>query len=144
MRGAAGIVDLVLMGGQRVGVVGPNGSGKSTLLRVLAGRIAPWAGHVDVPVRAVAWLDQRLSTLEPSRPVIEHMREANPAAGEDVLLACGLALLGLDADKVDGAGGPTERRERLKAALALALVADPPPQLLLLDEQGNHLDLASR
>jgi ATPase subunit of ABC transporter with duplicated ATPase domains len=33
--------------------------------------------------------------------------------------------------------------ERLKAALACALYADPPAQWLLLDEPGNHLDLAS-
>lgn len=33
--------------------------------------------------------------------------------------------------------------ERLKAALACALYADPPPCLLLLDEPGNHLDLPS-
>jgi len=141
VRGAAGIVDLVLMGGQRVGVVGSNGSGKSTLLRVLAGRIAPRGGHVDVPV-PVAWLDQRLSTLEPRRSVIDHMREANPAAAEDAL-RLRLALLGLDADKVTVPAAQLSGGERLKAALALALVADPPPRLLLLDEPGNHLDLAS-
>lgn len=33
--------------------------------------------------------------------------------------------------------------ERLKAALACALYADPPAQLLLLDEPSNHLDLPS-
>ncbi|MNT42627.1 putative ABC transporter ATP-binding protein [compost metagenome] len=31
--------------------------------------------------------------------------------------------------------------ERLKAALACILYADVPPQLLLLDEPSNHLDL---
>ncbi|WP_306849503.1 ATP-binding cassette domain-containing protein [Luteibacter jiangsuensis] len=141
VRGAAGTADLVLMGGQRVGVVGSNGSGKSTLLQVLAGRVAPRGGHVDVPV-PVAWLDQRLSTLDACRPVIDHMREANPAAAEDAL-RLRLALLGLDADKVAVPAAQLSGGERLKAALALALVADPPPQLLLLDEPGNHLDLAS-
>ena len=33
--------------------------------------------------------------------------------------------------------------ERVKAALAAVLYAEVPPQLLLLDEPGNHLDLAS-
>jgi ATPase subunit of ABC transporter with duplicated ATPase domains len=140
-RGAAGTVDLVLMGGQRIGVVGSNGSGKSTLLQVLAGRIAPRDGHVDVPV-PVAWLGQRLSTLEPCRSVIDHMREANPAAAEDAL-RLRLALLGLDADKVSVPTARLSGGERLKGALALALATDPPPQLLLLDEPGNHLDLAS-
>jgi len=134
-------IGMTLMGGQRVGVTGPNGSGKSTLLRVLAGRLAPVAGRCDVPVQT-AWLDQRLSTLDPSRPLIEQMREANPATGDD-LLRLRLALLGIDADRVSVAVGHLSGGERLKAALAHALVAEPPPQLLLLDEPGNHLDLAS-
>lgn len=33
--------------------------------------------------------------------------------------------------------------ERLKAALACVIYADEPPQLLLLDEPSNHLDLPS-
>ncbi|WP_429198460.1 ABC-F family ATP-binding cassette domain-containing protein [Luteibacter sp. W1I16] len=141
VRGGARMIDLVLTGGQRVGVVGPNGSGKSTLLQVLAGRMGHRSGRVDVPV-ASAWLDQRLSTLDPRRAVIEHMREANPAVGEDTL-RLRLALLGLDAGKIAVPAGELSGGERLKAALALTLVADPPPQLLLLDEPGNHLDLAS-
>ncbi len=141
VRGAAKRIDLILSGGQRVGVVGPNGSGKSTLLRVLGGQLDPLSGHRDVPVRAV-WLDQHLSTLDAERPVIESMREANPAVGEDVL-RLRLALLGLDADKVTIPVAQLSGGERLKAALAHALIGEPPAQLLLLDEPGNHLDLAS-
>lgn len=141
VRGAARRIDLILSGGQRVGVVGANGSGKSTLLRLLSGQLAPLAGRCDVPVRTV-WLDQHLSTLDASRPVIDSMREANPAMSEDAL-RLRLALLGLDADKVTVPVTQLSGGERLKAALAHALIAEPPPQLLLLDEPGNHLDIAS-
>src|SRR5262249_42615072 len=141
VRDGARTVDLILRGGQRVGVTGSNGSGKSTLLQVLAGRVAPLSGYVNVPVRT-AWLDQRLATLDPTRPLIEQMREAAPSASEDAL-RLRLALLGLDADKVTMPAGNLSGGERLKAALSHALVAEPPPQLLLLDEPGNHLDIAS-
>jgi ATPase subunit of ABC transporter with duplicated ATPase domains len=141
VRGAARRLDLILTGGQRVGVVGPNGSGKSTLLRLLSGQLAPLAGECDVPVRTV-WLDQHLSTLDPVRPVIDSMRDANPALSEDTL-RLRLALLGLDAEKVIVPAAQLSGGERLKAALAHALIAEPPPQLLLLDEPGNHLDIAS-
>ncbi|MGE7137549.1 ATP-binding cassette domain-containing protein [Luteibacter sp. NPDC031894] len=140
-RGGTQAIDLVLRGSQRVGVTGPNGSGKSTLLHLLAGRIAPTAGTVDVPVRA-AWLDQRLATLDATRPLIEQMREAAPSAGEDAL-RLRLALLGLDAAKVGLPAGKLSGGERLKAALAHALATEPPAGLLLLDEPGNHLDIAS-
>ncbi|NID16393.1 ABC-F family ATP-binding cassette domain-containing protein [Luteibacter yeojuensis] len=141
VRDGARTVDLILRGGQRVGVTGPNGCGKSTLLRVLAGRAAPLSGRASLPART-AWLDQRLSTLDPARPLIAQMRESAPAAGDDAI-RLRLALLGLDADKVTMPAGNLSGGERLKAALSHALVAEPPPQLLLLDEPGNHLDIAS-
>jgi ATPase subunit of ABC transporter with duplicated ATPase domains len=141
VRGATRRIDLILRSDQRVGVTGPNGSGKSTLVQVLAGRLAPLAGRVNVSART-AWLDQRLGTLDPWRPLIAQMREAAPSSAEDAL-RLRLALLGLGADKVELPAGSLSGGERLKAALSHALVAEPPPELLLLDEPGNHLDIAS-
>ena len=54
-----------------------------------------------------------------------------------------LAQLGLDAEQASRPSDQLSGGERLKAALACALYADPPPQLLLLDEPSNHLDLPS-
>lgn len=134
-------IRLALHGEQRVGVTGANGSGKSTLLKVLAGQLAPLAGSCSVRV-ASAWLDQRLASLAPQRTVIEQMREANRTASEDALRTR-LAQLGLNASKLDVPCGVLSGGERLKAALACAIHADPPAQFLLLDEPGNHLDLPS-
>lgn len=54
-----------------------------------------------------------------------------------------LAHLGLDSAKIAALSGSLSGGERLKAALACVLYADPPPHLLLLDEPSNHLDLPS-
>ncbi|MFP3803196.1 AAA family ATPase, partial [Paraburkholderia sp. SIMBA_027] len=50
-----------------------------------------------------------------------------------------LADLGLDARKILAPSGSLSGGERLKAALACALYADPPPRLLLLDEPSLGL-----
>ncbi|MCC2971809.1 ABC-F family ATP-binding cassette domain-containing protein [Massilia sp. IC2-476] len=134
-------ISLVVGGQQRIGIIGPNGSGKSTLLKVIAGALAPLEGQVRRDP-ACAWLDQRLSLLDPARSTIEQLLERNRSTPQDRLRTY-LAQLGLDAQRVAQATGELSGGECLKAALACALYADPPARLLLLDEPGNHLDLAA-
>jgi ATPase subunit of ABC transporter with duplicated ATPase domains len=134
-------VSLVITGRQRIGITGPNGSGKSTLLKVIAGEMKPLGGRAERDP-ASAWLDQRLGTLDPARSTVDQLLDLNRSTGQDRLRTW-LAQIGLDAHKVAQPTGQLSGGERLKAALACALYADPPARLLLLDEPGNHLDLAS-
>lgn len=134
-------ISLTITGLQRIGVLGPNGCGKSTLLKVLAGQLEPLAGSCKVAAQRV-YLDQRLATLDPQRPVLDQLRSANRVASESALRMW-LAQLGLDAQRVTMPSGTLSGGERLKAALACALYAEPAAQLLLLDEPSNHLDLPS-
>lgn len=134
-------VHFSLSGQQRVGVVGPNGCGKSTLLKVMAGLLEPVVGTRKAEPK-IDYLDQHLANLDPERSTLEQMRVANPVATEGDL-RMRLAQLGLDAQNIMAPSGSLSGGERLKAALACVLYADPPPQLVLLDEPSNHLDLPS-
>jgi ATPase subunit of ABC transporter with duplicated ATPase domains len=134
-------VDLHIQRGDRIGVRGSNGSGKSTLLRVLAGELAPLAGDVK-RAATTALLDQTLSSLPAQDSALQLLRRANPQA-DDATLRTQLALLGLDAERSLRPLATLSGGERVKAALGAVLYAQTPPQLLLLDEPGNHLDLAS-
>ena len=134
-------ISLLVTGQQRMGLLGFNGCGKSTLLKVLAGRIEPMAGVRRVTDR-LAYLDQGLDMLDAQRPVLEQLQAVNHTLSEGELRTR-LAQLGLDAPKIAMPSGSLSGGERLKAALACVLYADTPPQLLLLDEPSNHLDLPS-
>lgn len=134
-------IRLNLIGGQRIAVVGANGSGKSTLLKVVAGELQPESGHCQRFLE-VAYLDQRLCTLRPEQTVIEQLQAVNPITDEATLRTW-LAQLGLDASRLAVAASKLSGGERMKAALAVVLYAAEPPQLLLLDEPDNHLDLNS-
>lgn len=138
-NGCAEPLDLVLQRGQRVALVGDNGSGKSTLLRVLAGQLPPRSGVVEVAVPS-ALLDQHLRALTPSGSALAALQQASPGAALHELRTR-LALLGLDAQRIERRTDTLSGGERLKAAMACTLYADPAPGLLLLDEPGNALDL---
>lgn len=134
-------ISLSIVGRQRLGVVGANGCGKSTLLKVLAGQLAPETGSCQVTAQ-VAWLDQQSAGLQPGRSVMQQLQAGNPTA-EPGQLRTRLAQLGLDARLAAAPSEQLSGGERLKAALACVLYAAPAPQLLLLDEPSNHLDLPS-
>ncbi|MFI3311177.1 ATP-binding cassette domain-containing protein [Ewingella allii] len=134
-------ITLDISGGQRIGVVGPNGCGKSTLLKVLAGLLPPISGLREAWVN-MAYLDQRLSCLDPQRTVLEQLLEVNSVTGESQL-RMQLAQLGLDASRALLPCARLSGGEQLKAALAKVIYASSPADCLLLDEPSNHLDLPS-
>jgi ATPase subunit of ABC transporter with duplicated ATPase domains len=88
------------------------------------------------------YLDQSLDHLHPDRSALNQLQLAHPSMAESAL-RMRLAQLGLDAQSATLPTRLLSGGERLKAALACALYADPPAPLLLLDEPSNHLDLPS-
>jgi ATPase subunit of ABC transporter with duplicated ATPase domains len=135
-------VNLSLAGPMRMAILGANGSGKSTLLRVIAGQLPVREGEL---IRSchVGWLDQHAGLQYPERSAVQWLHESNPQLPESEARTR-LAQLGIDADRVLLKTCQLSGGERLKIALAALLYAQQPPQLLLLDEPDNHLDLPSK
>ncbi|APA66541.1 ATP-binding cassette domain-containing protein [Janthinobacterium sp. 1_2014MBL_MicDiv] len=139
--GQAQPLDLQLSGPRRLAVTGNNGSGKSTLLRVIAGQLAPAGGELRCHAR-VAWLDQHAGAHAGGLSAVQRLQERNSTLAEGELRTR-LALLGIAGARATMPSHLLSGGERMKLALAAELYAQAPPQLLLLDEPDNHLDLAS-
>ncbi len=132
-------VNVTLGPGDRVGVVGANGTGKSTLLDVLAGRLAPTTGSVEVgPTVIVGYYDQHGDELDPAASVEEVVAGPlrTPGSLADVALMKRFWFAGgLARARVGDLSGGERRRLQLLAVLARQ------PNVLLLDEPTNDLDL---
>ncbi|MGV9992485.1 ABC-F family ATP-binding cassette domain-containing protein [Streptomyces sp. NPDC003374] len=133
--------ELRLQGPERVALVGRNGSGKTTLLRTVAGELAPVSGEVSahVPVR---FLPQRLDVLDGDLSVVENVARQAPDATNNHIRAR-LARFLFRGARADRKAATLSGGERFRAALAALLLAEPAPQLLMLDEPTNNLDMAS-
>ncbi|UQX03908.1 ABC-F family ATP-binding cassette domain-containing protein [Streptomyces sp. RerS4] len=130
-----------LRGPERIALVGGNGSGKTTLLRTIAGALAPGSGEVlrHVPTRL---LPQRIDVLDDELSVAANVARFAPHATDNQIRAR-LAHFLFRGGRADRAAGTLSGGERFRAALAALLLAEPAPQLLMLDEPTNNLDLAS-
>ncbi|MEU2745976.1 ABC-F family ATP-binding cassette domain-containing protein [Streptomyces collinus] len=132
---------LELRGPERVALIGRNGAGKTTLLRTIAGELAPEAGEVraHVPLR---FLPQRLDVLDGERTVAENVARYAPGATNNRVRAR-LARFLFRGARADQKAATLSGGERFRAALAALMLAEPAPQLLMLDEPTNNLDMAS-
>ena len=138
---------LILSGPEHLRITGANGSGKTTLLNAIA-----HAGDADYlsPVQPAyrveyciegAYIPQRI-TLDPELTLLQSVQRANPGVSEQHLRDQ-LARLLFRRESVHHKTGELSGGERFRAAVAQVLLADPVPQLLMLDEPTNNLDISS-
>ncbi|MEY9996012.1 ATPase subunit of ABC transporter with duplicated ATPase domains [Streptomyces sp. V4I8] len=130
-----------LRGPERIALIGRNGAGKTTLLRTIAGELEPVSGEVTahVPLR---FLPQRLDVLDDELSVAENVARFAPGATNNRVRAR-LARFLFRGARADQKAATLSGGERFRAALAALMLAEPAPQLLMLDEPTNNLDMAS-
>jgi len=135
---------VVVQGPERVALVGPNGAGKSTLIHQLLGRTEPVAGrpHGRLVTDRVGYLPQRLDGLDDDAGAIENVQAVAPETPPGTIRNQ-LARLLLRGDSVDRPVRTLSGGERFRVCLARLLLADPPAQLLIMDEPTNNLDITS-
>lgn len=127
----------------RVGIVGRNGAGKSTLLNLIAGRLAPDTGTIEVgqTVR-IGYFTQEAREMDPEMRVIDcvraianHVETAEGTFSASQLLERFLFPGDQQHAKIGSLSGGEKRRLFLLCVLISA------PNILLLDEPTNDLDV---
>jgi ATPase subunit of ABC transporter with duplicated ATPase domains len=127
----------IVQGPERVALIGANGVGKTTMLEsLLSGSATTGELHTD----RVGYLPQRVDGLDDAASVLENVR--GPASVLTVAeVRNRLARFQLRGAAVDRPVATLSGGERFRVALARLLLGDPPPQLIVLDEPTNNLDL---
>ena len=132
--------NLSIMGCSRVRLCGNNGTGKTTLLKLICGQLQPDSGTVRVTGR-VAYLNQDLSLLDKNKTIVENIMNLTGVLKHDAHAIA--ANFGFRGDASQKKVGVLSGGELLKATLASVLGGTEQPELLILDEPTNNLEIKS-
>lgn len=139
------IVTFLLQKKERLAVIGENGKGKSTLLKTLVGEIPALGGEFKFG-QNVEWgyFDQHKAVMErfdPEQTVLDNFWEAYPDyLREEVRSALGGFLF--SGEEVEKKMGQLSGGEKVR--LALCKMLQTRPNLLILDEPTNHMDIVGK
>lgn len=135
-------VSFNLYKGQKLGIVGENGIGKSTLLKTLVNRVNKISGDFNFGYNVtIGYFDQQMALLDSSKTVIEDFSEefSNLTTTEIRNSLASFMFYGEDVFKEVKmlSGGE-------KVRLQLCKIFKKGPNLLILDEPTNHMDIIGK
>ena len=128
--------------GQKIAVIGDNGIGKSTFLKTVAGLIPPIKGTSQLGSNLlVGYFDQQSALIDSDKTVRDYFHELFPALVEkDLRKTLGMYLF--------GGANASKRISSLsggeKSRLVLAELLTGRPNLMILDEPTNHMDIPAK
>ncbi|MBK9053513.1 MAG: ABC-F family ATP-binding cassette domain-containing protein [Chloroflexi bacterium] len=126
--------------GERVGLVGPNGAGKSMLLRQLLDPEGVEFGEIKIgPSSQIGYYAQEHETLNYERTLLDEIRQTAPLS-ENVAVSFLQRFL-FSYEQIRGRVGNLSGGEKSRLQLAKLVLARP--NLLILDEPTNNLDITS-
>lgn len=130
----------------RIGILGPNGCGKTTLLKIIMGEYRPDAGKIEIGETVnIGYYAQEAQGMDPKQRVIDYIRDtAEYIKTEDggyisasQMLEKFLFTGSLQYQLIEKLSGGEKRR------LYLAKILMGAPNVLILDEPTNDLDIST-
>lgn len=128
--------------GQRLGIIGSNGTGKSTLLKTIVGKVKPVSGKVEFGHNVqIGYFDQQMAQLTSDKTVFDEFKDDFPTltVTEARSNLASFMFVGEEVfKKVNMLSGGE------KVRLQLCKILKKGPNLLILDEPTNHMDIIGK
>lgn len=127
--------------GDKIVLTGPNGHGKTTLIRAMMGEIEPMSGVQEFNKYVkMGYYDQEQLQLDPQKTVLEEAMSVQPEMSEGRMRGT-LAKMLFKGDTIFQKVGKLSNGEKARVALTKMMLQYP--DMLILDEPTNNLDMES-
>lgn len=135
-------LDLEIRSGERIHLTGGNGTGKTTLVRLLTGQLQPAVGRIVRARFSFVWLDQEYGMADTRQTVLELAQAYNRRNWPEHELKLRLHRSLFPAEAWDKRCDTLSGGERMRLCLCCLMLSDHVPDMFILDEPTNNLDLS--
>lgn len=134
-------LDVSVISGERISLKGKNGSGKTTLIKLILGELEPSEGTIYRAVNNSVYIDQDYSLVNNTLTVYEQAQQFNDTALEEHEVKTRLNRFLFTKTDWDKSCAALSGGERMRLLLACMNIRNLSPDLIVLDEPVNNLDI---
>ncbi|MGG5208324.1 ABC-F family ATP-binding cassette domain-containing protein [Chryseobacterium sp. MIQD13] len=134
-------ISLEIRSGDRISVKGSNGSGKTTLIKLLLGDLKPSVGEISRSDFQTIYMDQEYSLIDKNATVYEFSQQFNDNALSESEVKTLLSRFLFGKETWDKKCDVLSGGERLRLLLCGLSISNKAPDMIILDEPTNNLDL---
>ncbi|SER85262.1 ABC-F family ATP-binding cassette domain-containing protein [Pedobacter rhizosphaerae] len=129
--------------GDRVHIEGENGAGKTTLLKIITQQLQALEGHFSSADFSYLYLDQDYTLIDPELTIYDQVQYFNTGGLQEHEIKALLIYSQFDAASFDRKCDGLSGGEKMKLSLCCLSVSNRAPDILILDEPTNNLDVQS-
>ncbi|MCW3161352.1 ABC-F family ATP-binding cassette domain-containing protein [Chryseobacterium oryctis] len=134
-------LNLEIRSGDRISIKGLNGSGKTTLIKLLLGDLQPSVGKISRADFQTIYVDQEYSLLDKNATIYDFVQQFNDNALQESEVKTLLSRFLFGKETWDKKCDVLSGGERLRLLLCGLSISNKAPDMIILDEPTNNLDL---
>ncbi|WP_346316112.1 ABC-F family ATP-binding cassette domain-containing protein [Chitinophaga sp. YIM B06452] len=136
-------LDFQVNSGDTLAIRGANGAGKTTLLKLIMGTLLPTMGVLDRAPCNIIYLDQQYGFIDAGKTVFEQLAQSDQQRLPPHTLKMLLHRYQLGIELWDKKCAQLSGGEKMKLTICCLFVSNAHPDMIILDEPANNLDISS-
>ncbi|CAM3718714.1 ribosomal protection-like ABC-F family protein [Flavobacterium chungbukense] len=130
-----------IFSGDRLAIKGLNGSGKTTLIQIILGKLIPKTGNVTALEKKSIYIDQDYSLIDNNLKIYEQAQVFNDCGLEEHDIKMRLNRFLFAQKDWDKPCKVLSGGERMRLILCCLIISNESPEVIVLDEPTNNLDI---